>query len=116
MLILVAFFGQAVGVGASFPFMARLAAEKSAEMNQLLNDTLRHLALVIPFSVLFMVLRHEVILILFQRGRFDAAATALTADIPVYIMAGAVAFAVQTVVVRLFCRSEHPFPRSLRHP
>ncbi len=102
MLILVAFFGQAVGV-ASFPFMARLAAEKKlAEMNQLLNDTLRYLALVIPFSVLFMVLRHEVILILFQRGRFDAAATALTADILVYIMAGAVAFAVQTVVVRGF--------------
>ncbi|MEZ4551715.1 MAG: lipid II flippase MurJ [Desulfobacterales bacterium] len=90
MLILVAFFGQAVGV-ASFPFMARLAAEKKlAEMNQLLNDTLRYLALVIPFSVLFMVLRHEVIMILVQRGRFDAAATVLTADILVYIMAGAV--------------------------
>ncbi len=102
MLILVAFFGQAVGV-ASFPFMARLAAEKKlAEMNRLLNDTLRYLALVIPFSVLFMVLRHEVILILFQRGRFDAAATALTADLLVFIMAGAVAFAAQTVVVRGF--------------
>jgi putative peptidoglycan lipid II flippase len=102
MLILVAFFGQAVGV-ASFPFMARLAAEKKlTEMNQLLNDTLRYLALVIPFSVLFMVLRHEVILILFQRGRFDAAATSLTANILVFIMAGAVAFAAQTVVVRGF--------------
>jgi putative peptidoglycan lipid II flippase len=102
MLILVAFFGQAVGV-ASFPFMARLAAERKLDqMNQLLNDTLRYLALVIPFSVLFMVLRHEVILILFQRGRFDAAATALTADLLVFIMAGAVAFAAQTVVVRGF--------------
>lgn len=102
MLILVGFFGQAVGV-ASFPFMARLAAEnKLAEMNQLLNNTLRYLALVIPFSVLFMVLRHEVIFILFQRGRFDATATVLTSDVLVFIMIGAFAFAAQTVVVRGF--------------
>jgi putative peptidoglycan lipid II flippase len=102
MLMLVGFFGQAVGV-ASFPFMARLAAEnKIAEMNRLLNDTLRYLALVIPFSVLFMVLRHEVILILFQRGQFDATATALTSNVLVYIMVGAFAFAAQTVVVRGF--------------
>jgi len=102
MLILVGFFGQAVGV-ASFPFMARLAAEnKLDEMNQLLNTTIRYLTLVIPFSVLFMVLRHEVILILFQRGRFDATATALTSDVLVFIMVGAFAFAAQTVVVRGF--------------
>jgi len=102
MLFLMGFFGQAVGV-ASFPFMARLAAEhKMAEMNRLLNTTIRYLALVIPFSVLFMVLRHEVILILFQRGRFDAAATTLTSDVLVFIMAGAFAFAAQIVVVRCF--------------
>ena len=102
MLLLVGFFGQAVGV-ASFPFMARLAAEnKLTEMNRLLNGTLRYLALVIPFSVLFMVLRHEVILILFQRGRFDASATALTSNVLVFIMAGAFAFAAQTVVIRGF--------------
>jgi len=102
MLLLVGFFGQAVGV-ASFPFMAQLAVEnKLAEMNRLLNNTLRYLALVVPFSVLFMVLRHEVILILFQRGRFDAAATALTSDVLGFIMAGAFAFAAQTVVVRGF--------------
>lgn len=100
MFILVGFFGQAVGV-ASFPFMARLAAEgKIAEMNDLLNRTLRYLALVMPFSALFMVLRHEIVLILFQRGRFDAAATALTARVLLFLMAGTVAFAAQTVVVR----------------
>jgi len=102
MLMLVGFFGQAVGV-ASFPFMARLAAEnKIAEMNRLLNRTLRYLALVIPFSALVMVLRHEVILILFQRGRFDAAATTLTSDVLIFMMIGAVAFAAQTIVVRGF--------------
>jgi len=102
MLIFVGFFGQAVGV-ASFPFMARLAAEnKIAEMNQLLNNILRYLALVIPFSILFMVLRHEVILILFQRGRFDASVTALTSEVLIFMMVGAFAFAAQTVVFRGF--------------
>jgi len=102
MLILVAFFGQAVGV-ASFPFMTRLAAEKKInEMNILLNNTIKYLSLVIPFSVMFMVLRHEVILILFQRGQFDAAATEMTSGVLVFIMIGAFAFAIQTIVVRGF--------------
>jgi putative peptidoglycan lipid II flippase len=100
MLILVAIFGQAVGT-ASFPFMARLASERRIdEMNRLMNTTLRHLALVIPFSVLVMVLRYETVRILFQRGRFDAAATQMTAQVLVYMMMGAFAFAGQTVVVR----------------
>ena len=100
MLILVGIMGQAVGI-ASFPFLARLAAEnRLSEMNRLLNRTLRYLAVILPFSMLFMVLRHEVVSILFQRGRFDAAATAKTADILVYLMIGAFAFAAQTIVVR----------------
>ncbi|MBN1931696.1 MAG: murein biosynthesis integral membrane protein MurJ [Desulfobacterales bacterium] len=102
MLILVGFFGQAVGV-ASFPFMARLAAEnKIPEMNRLINTSLRYLALVIPFSVLLMVLRQEVVLLLFQRGKFDTAATALTSRLLIYILIGAFAFSAQTVVVRGF--------------
>jgi putative peptidoglycan lipid II flippase len=100
MLILVAFFGQAVGV-ASFPFMARMAAEKRIEeMNQLLNTALRYLSLVIPFSMFIMVLRQEVVMILFQRGRFDAAAAHITSQILLFLMTGAVAFGAQTVVVR----------------
>ncbi len=81
--------------------MARLAAEnKIGEMNRLLNDTLRYLALVIPFSVLIIALRQETVVILFQRGRFDAAATALTSQVLVFLMIGAFAFAAQTIVVR----------------
>ena len=102
MMILVGFFGQAVGV-ASFPFMARLAAEnKIDEMNRLLNNTMRYLALVIPFSVLVMVLRREVVAILFQRGQFDSVATDLTAGILMFLMAGAFAFTAQTIVARAF--------------
>jgi putative peptidoglycan lipid II flippase len=99
-LLLVAFFGQAIGV-ASYPFMARLVAEnKLAEMNQLLNDTLRYLSLVIPFSVLIMVLRNEVILMLFQRGKFDAAATGQASVVLIFFLIGAFAFAANTIVPR----------------
>lgn len=102
MMMMVGLFGQAVGV-ASFPFMARLAAQnKIIEMNRLLNTTLRYLALVIPFSALLIVLRHEVVLLIFQRGQFDEAATGLTSGILGYLMIGAFGFAAQTVVVRGF--------------
>ncbi len=102
MLMLVAFFGQAVGV-ASFPYLARLAAEKKiTDMARLLDDTLRYLTLVIPLAVCVMVLRREVVAVLFQHGRFDAAATEMTAGLLVYLLLGAFAFAAQTVVVRGF--------------
>ena len=102
MLLLVAFFGQAVGV-ASYPFMARLAAEnKFAEMNQLLNNTLRYLSLVIPFSVLLMVLRYEVILMLLQRGKFDSGATGQTSVVLIFFMVGSFAFAANTIVPRAY--------------
>jgi putative peptidoglycan lipid II flippase len=100
MLILVGLFGQAIGT-ASFPFMSHLAAQgRMEEMNRLLNRTLRYLALVIPISVLLMVLRHEVVFILFQRGRFDAIATELTASLLPFLLLGSFAFSAQTVVVR----------------
>ncbi len=99
-LMLVGFFGQAVGV-ASFPFMARLVAEdKMNEMNRLLNDTLRYLSIVIPVSVLIIVLRVEIVRILFERGKFDSVATNLTAEALAFMLIGAFAFAAQTVVVR----------------
>jgi len=102
MLMLVAFFGQAIGV-ASYPTMARLAAEgRLTELNRLLDDMLRYLALVIPLSAVVMVLRQEVVGLLFQRGRFDAGDAAMTAGVLVWLMGGAVAFAAQTVVNRGF--------------
>ena len=102
MLLLVAFFGQALGV-ASYPFMARLVVENQMQkMNQLLNDTLRYLSLVIPFSVLLMVLRHEVILILFQRGKFDQDATSHAASVLIFLLVGAFAFAANTIVPRAY--------------
>ncbi len=102
MFVLVGFFGQAVGT-ASFPYMARLAAEsRLSEMNRLLNTTLKYLAVVVPFSVLFMALRNEIVMLLFQRGRFDAAATQITAHLLFFLMAGTVAFSAQSVVIRAY--------------
>jgi putative peptidoglycan lipid II flippase len=102
MLIPVAIFGQAIGT-AAYPFMARLVAEeKVAEMNNLLNNTLRYLALVIPVSVLLMVLKNEVVRIIYQRGQFDSSATALTADILIFLLGGAFALAAYTIVPRAF--------------
>jgi len=80
MMMLVGFFGQAIGV-ASFPFLARLAAEKRwNEMNRTLNTLLRHLAtMVIPTAILMYVLRHEIVRVLFERVRFRPEDTEMTA-------------------------------------
>jgi putative peptidoglycan lipid II flippase len=88
---------------ASYPFLARLAAEnKIAEMTRLINETLKYLALVIPFAALLIVLRSEIILILFQRGKFNTDSTALTSQVLGWLLLGAYGFAAQTVVVRGF--------------
>ncbi len=100
MFILVGFFGQAIGM-ASYPFMAKIAARKDlVQLNQIINQTLKFIFLVIPFSVLFMILRREIVLLLFQRGAFDPQATQMTAGILPYFMAGAFAFSAQTIVSR----------------
>ncbi len=100
MNVVVGFFGQAVGV-ASYPFMAKLAQSGNLDqLNQLLNKTLKYVFLVLPISALFIVLSHEIILILFERGKFDAAATLTTQQILPFFMIGAFAFSAQTIVSR----------------
>ena len=102
MYIMVGLFGQAVGM-ASYPFMSRLAAEhKINDLNRLLNKTLKFLLLVIPVSVLLMVLRHEIVLILFKRGKFGLQATEITAEVLPFILTGTFAYAAQTLVVRAY--------------
>ncbi|THB75440.1 MAG: murein biosynthesis integral membrane protein MurJ [Desulfobacteraceae bacterium] len=100
MAILVGLFGQAVGT-ATYPFMAQLAARQQIdELNRLLNQTIRMLFLVIPFSLLFCILRFEIVFILFQRGAFDARSTQMAADVLPFLMIGTVAFTCQTIVTR----------------
>jgi len=98
----VGLFGQAVGM-ASFPFMAKMAVEnRLPEMNRLMSTALRYLALVIPFSILLIVVRHEIVRVLFERGQFDAAASSLTVPVLAFLLPGAFALSSYTVVVRGF--------------
>ena len=102
MFVLVGLLGQAVGV-ASYPYLSRLAAEnKIAELNHLLNATLKRISLVIPCSFLIIILRKEIVSLLFERGRFDSNSTLMTSDILVFLMIGAFAFTAQTIVNRGF--------------
>ncbi len=102
MFILVGLFGNAVGA-ASYPFMAKIAAKNDfSGLNTMINQTLKYIFIVMPFSVFFMILSKEVVAILFQRGAFDAHDAALTSGVLPYFMAGAFAFSAQTIVSRGF--------------
>jgi putative peptidoglycan lipid II flippase len=102
MFLLVGLLGQAVGV-ASYPYLSSLAVQnRMEELNDLLNRTLKLISLVIPCSVLVVVLRKEIVFLLFERGQFDASSTLVTSTILVYLMAGAFAFTAQTIVTRGF--------------
>lgn len=107
MLILVGFFGQAVGV-ASYPYMAQLAAQgRLHELNSTINKVLRYLSIVIPVSILVAVLRHEIVRVLFERGQFTPEDTKMTALTLACLMVGAIAFISQTVVNRGFYATQN---------
>ena len=106
-MMMAAFFGQAVGM-ASYPFLAGLAAEnRMDEMNRVFNGALRYLALVIPLSFLIAVLRVEIIRVLFERGKFGPGDTVMTALALCGMLVGAVAIAAQTMVSRGFYASQN---------
>jgi putative peptidoglycan lipid II flippase len=103
LMMLVGFFGQAIGV-AAFPYLARLAAEKRwEELNRMLNTLLRYLVtLVIPTAILMYVLRYEIIRVLFERVKFGPEDTKMTAVALSGLLVGAFAIASMTVVNRGF--------------
>jgi putative peptidoglycan lipid II flippase len=103
MMIFVGVFGQAAGV-ASYPFLARLAVEKRyGEMNGMLNGITRKIAaLLIPCCGAMIPLSAQVIAVLFQHGKFDAASTAATAPVLAVYLVGAFPFAASTIVMRSF--------------
>jgi putative peptidoglycan lipid II flippase len=102
MFLLVGLLGQAVGT-ASYPYLSKLAVENNMlELNRLLNTTLKRISLVIPCSVLVIVLRKEIVFLLFERGKFNESSTVITSEILIYLMIGAFAFTAQTIVNRGF--------------
>lgn len=100
MFVVVGLFGQAVAT-AFFPFMTRLVTETNMEeANRLLNRTLRYLSLTLAVAVLVMVLRSEIVAVIYQRGAFDPKATALTARVLLFLMPTSVAMVAFALVVR----------------
>jgi len=95
--------GQALGI-AAFPTLAALAARAAYdEMRQIITDSLRLLLFLgIPVSVLFLLLREPVIVILFQRGLFDAASTDLVSWALLFYTVGLVALLALEVIARAF--------------
>ncbi len=95
--------GQAMGI-AAFPTLATLAAKSAFdEMRQLLTSSLRLLLFLgMPASILLMLLGRPLIIILFQRGLFDAASTELVTWALLFLSIGLVALAALEVIARTF--------------
>lgn len=95
--------GQALGI-AAFPTLAALAARGAhREMRHILGDSLRLvLFLGLPATVLLALLAEPYITILFQRGLFDAQATALVAEALRFYAIGLIALTALEVVARAF--------------
>lgn len=96
-------FGQALGI-AAFPTLAELAARSAlAEMRQIVADSLRVvLFLGLPITVLFATLGHPIVVILFERGLFQADDTSLVVWALFYYALALVALTALEVVSRAF--------------
>ncbi|MDR2578982.1 MAG: murein biosynthesis integral membrane protein MurJ [Chitinispirillales bacterium] len=103
MMILVGVFGQASGV-AFYPYLTKLAAEKAyGKMSDLLNDMINKIALyLLPLTGLMMVLAPQIVLILYEHGKFTQESTRETAPILVMYLIGAFASSVSILAARPF--------------
>ena len=87
-----------------FPQLSRAhAAGDTAGFRQVMLGALRTVVfLALPAAIILFVLPEQVIRVLFERGKFDAASTALTAEALRSYALGLVAFAAAEIVVRAF--------------
>ena len=103
MLLPQGIFAQAVATVAFPTFSAQVAAGDRAQLMATLSGLLRLiLFLSIPAAFLLYVLDEQLIELLFQRGRFDAASTQAVAYALRFYALGLVAHAVVEIVVRVF--------------
>jgi putative peptidoglycan lipid II flippase len=102
-MILVGVFGQASGV-AFYPYLTKLAAEKAyGKMSDLLNDMINKIALyLLPVTGIMMALASQIIIILYEHGRFTAESTLETAPILTMYLIGAFASSVSILAARPF--------------
>ncbi|OFW29694.1 MAG: murein biosynthesis integral membrane protein MurJ [Acidobacteria bacterium RIFCSPLOWO2_12_FULL_60_22] len=103
MRVVVAVFGQAAGV-ASYPILARLAAEKKwEEMKEGLEDALRHVIVtIVPISALMAILSRQIVFLLFSRTRLEVYDIEQTALAMTIFLVGAVAWGTQAILGRGF--------------
>jgi len=103
MMILVGVFGQASGV-AFYPYLTKLAAEKAyGKMSELLNDMINNIALILlPLTGIMMALAPQIILILYEHGKFTRESTNETAPILIMYLTGAFASSVSILAARPF--------------
>lgn len=103
MMILVGIFGQASGV-AFYPYLSRLAAEKAyGKMTELLNNMINRIALyLLPLTGIMMALAPQIILILYEHGRFTEESTAETVSVFTTYLLGAFASSVCILAARPF--------------
>jgi putative peptidoglycan lipid II flippase len=89
---------------ALFPTLAALAARgDKAEMRRIFATILRNLLfLTLPAAVGLVILREPIIRLLFERGKFDAISTGLTAAALGFFALGLVGHAVVEIAVRAF--------------
>ena len=103
MFILVGVFGQSVSAGI-YPYLSQLAVEKRFdEMAKLVGDVLAKTAVaLIPVSAVLMALSVDVVTVLFQRGSFTAASTALTSSALFWYLPGAFLCSAVLIVNRIY--------------
>ncbi len=103
MRVPLAVVGQAVGV-ASFPFLAQLYSEnKHAELNRLLNNTLRGLLLLlVPISALTIALDRPLVYFVFSHTRLRGRDFTATASALGFFSLGMFAWGAQNILARGF--------------
>ncbi|WP_350342410.1 murein biosynthesis integral membrane protein MurJ [Proteinivorax tanatarense] len=98
----IAIFVVSIGT-AAYPELSRVARKSKRELSELTIKLLRVLTVILlPIATLMLVLRYEIIQILFERGEFDSRATALTATALFYYSFGMIGIAFRDILGRSF--------------
>ena len=87
-----------------YPMMAKsLASEDNVLFKKSIRDTMNIIIIfIIPICVGTVVLSDPIVKILFQRGKFNASDTIMTANILMIYIAGLLAFSLRSVIARAF--------------
>ena len=107
----VALFGVAVGM-VVLPTVSRmtLTSEGNSQISEHLAKALRFMALfAVPSAVFLSFWGEEIVSVFYQRGRFDAAASAFTGDVLAAYSLGLLAYAGMKVLQPVFLALEKPW-------